>query len=51
MLKMVPGSYLKTLVKIGAVIAAIFLIWTNVAGTNVFWTNVTVTNGICSRCS
>ena len=42
----------KTLVKIGSVIAEIFLIWTNVARTNaartnVAWTNVTLTVGIC----
>ena len=35
--------YLKGLVKIGSVIAEIFLIWTNAGRTNVAWTNVTVT--------
>ena len=35
------------LVKIGSVIAKIFLIWTNVARTNITWTNVTLTVGIC----
>ena len=47
------------MVKIGAVTAEIFLIWTNVVRTNVAmtnviltnvaWTNVTVTARICSR--
>ena len=51
LLKMVPGSYLYSLVKIGSVSADIFLIWTyvawtNVAWTNVAWTNITVTIGI-----
>ena len=39
----------KNWVKIGSVIAEIFLIWTNVAGTNVAWTNVTISVGIYSR--
>ena len=40
--KVVPGTYLKSLVEIESVTAEIFLIWTNVA-----WTNVRVTVGIC----
>ena len=47
--KMVPESYLQSLVKIMSVSAEIFLIWTNVARTNITWTNVTVTVKICSR--
>ena len=47
--KVVPGTYLKSLVKIESVTAEIFLIWTNVVRTNVDGTNVTVTVGIC-RC-
>ena len=39
-----PKHYL---VRIGAVIAEIFLIWTNVTRTNDTWTNVTVIVGIC----
>ena len=41
----------KRLVKIGSVIAEIFLMWTNVARTIVAWTNVTMTAGICQRWS
>ena len=37
----------KSLVKIGSVIAELFLIWTKVAKTNVAWTNVTVTVRMC----
>ena len=37
----------KSLVKIGAVIAELFLVWTKVAKANVAWTNVTVTVFIC----
>ena len=48
LLKMVPGTYLKSLVKVRYITAEIFLIWTNVARTNVAWTNVTLTVGICS---
>ena len=44
---MVPGTYVKSLVKIGSVTAEIFPIWTNVDWTNVAWTNVTVTVGMC----
>ena len=40
-MKVSPGTYLLSLVKIGLVIAEILLIWTNVARTNVAWTNVT----------
>ena len=40
MLKIVPGTYFQSLVKIGSVTAEIFLIWTNVSRTNVAWTNV-----------
>ena len=39
----------KCLVKIRSVTAEIFLIWTNVAGTNVAWTNDTVTVEISFR--
>ena len=46
---MVPGTYLKNLVKIGSVTAEMFLIWTNVTRTNVARTNVTFIVGICSR--
>ena len=49
MFQKVPGTYLKSLVKIGSVTAEIFLIWTNVARTNVAWTNVIVTVGIFSK--
>ena len=35
------------LVKIGSVMAELFLVWTIVAETNVAWTNVTVTVFIC----
>ena len=49
LLKMVPGTYLKNLVKIGWVTAEIFLIWTNVTRTNIAWTNITIS--ICLRCS
>ena len=42
LLKIVPGTYIKSLDIISSVTADIFLIWTNVA-----WTNVTVTLGIC----
>ena len=42
LLKMVPGTFLQSLVKIVSVSAEIFLIWTNVARTNVAWTNVPV---------
>ena len=38
------------LVKIGAVIPKILLIWTNVARTDVAGTNVMGTGKICSRC-
>ena len=41
MLKMVLATYLKNLVKIGSVIAELFLISTNVGRTNIAWTNVT----------
>ena len=41
----------KSLVKIGSVIAELFLVWTNVAKTNVAGTNATLTDGLCSRCS
>ena len=41
--KMVPGTFFQSLVKIGFILAEIFLIWTNVAGTNVARTNVIVT--------
>ena len=37
----------KSLVKIGSVIAELFLVWTKVAKANVAWTNVTVTVFIC----
>ena len=37
----------KNLDKIGSVTAEIFLIWTNIAGTNIAWINVTMTVGIC----
>ena len=40
--KMVPRTYLYSLVKIGPVTTEILLIWTNVA-----WTNVTMTVDIC----
>ena len=33
----------KSLVKIGAVISEVFLVWAKVAKANVVWTNVTVT--------
>ena len=36
----------KSLVKIGSVIAELFLVWTKVAKTNDAWTNVTVTVGV-----
>ena len=49
--KVVPGTYLKNLVKIESVTAELFLIWTNVVRTNDAFTNVTVTVGICCRCS
>ena len=49
LLKMVQGTYLYSLVKIGSVTAEIFLIWTNVAVTNVAWINVTKIVEICSR--
>ena len=49
LLKMVPRIYLQSLVKVGSVTAEIFLIWTNVAGTNVAWTNVTGIIEIRSR--
>ena len=42
---MVPGPYIKSLVKIESVTAKILLIRTNVARTNVGWTNGTVTVG------
>ena len=42
MLKMVLGTYLYSLIKVGSVTAKIFLIWTYVTRTNVAWTNVTV---------
>ena len=45
----VPRTYVKSFVKIGSAIAEIFLIWTNVDGTNVAWTNVTAIVEICSR--
>ena len=45
LLKMVPGTYLQSLVNIRSVTAEIYLIWTNVGRTNVAWTNVTVTVG------
>ena len=48
---MFPGSYLSDFIKIGLVIAEIFLIWTNVARTNVASTNFNLIVGICSRCS
>ena len=48
LLKMVPGTYLKSLVKVRYITAEIFLIWTNVVRTNVAWTNVTLTPKICS---
>ena len=44
--KVVPGTYLNSLVKIESATVEIFLIWTNVA-----WTLITVTVGICCRCS
>ena len=47
-LKMVPGTFLKSLVKVRYITAEIFLIWTNVVRTNVAWTNVPLTVGICS---
>ena len=37
----------KSLVKIGSVIAELFLVWTKVAKANVAWTNVTVAVFIC----
>ena len=37
----------KSLVKIGSVIAELFLVWTKVAKVNVAWTNVTVPVFIC----
>ena len=46
-IKMVLGTYLYSLIKVGSVTAKIFLIWTYVTRTNVAWTNVTVTVGIC----
>ena len=46
-LKMVPESFILSLVKIGSVTAEIFLIWTNVARTNIVLTNITVTVDIC----
>ena len=49
MFKMVPGTYLWSLVKIKLVTAEMFLIWTNVARTNVAWTDVILTVGICSN--
>ena len=48
--KIVPGTYLESLVKIGSVTAEIFVIWTNVTWTNVAWANATMTVGICCRC-
>ena len=47
--KMVPGTFLSSLVNIGPVTVEIFLIWTNVTRTNVARTNVPVTVGICWR--
>ena len=49
--KIVPGTYLESLVKIESVTAEIFLIWTNVPRTNVAWANVNLIFVICSRCS
>ena len=37
----------KSLVKIGSVIAELFLVWVKVAKANFAWTNVTVTVFIC----
>ena len=51
LLKMVPGTYFLSLVKLRLVTAEIFLIWTNVARTNVAWTNVVMAVEICSRLS
>ena len=51
LLEMVPGTYLRTFVKIMSVTAELFLIWTNVTWTNVARTNVTLTLGMCSRWS
>ena len=50
LLKIVPKTYLESLVKIESVTAEIFLIWTNVTRTNVAWTNILVTIGNCFRC-
>ena len=47
LVKIVQGTFLKSLFKIGSVTAEIFPIWTNVDWTNVAWTNVTVTVGMC----
>ena len=44
--KIVPGTYLESLVKIESVTAEIFLIWRNATRTNVGWENVTVTVGM-----
>ena len=49
MFKIVPGTYLYSLVKIGSVKAELFLIWTNVTRTNVAWTNVSVTIGMVPK--
>ena len=49
LLKIVPGTYLSSLVKIESVAAEIFLILTDVTGTNVDWTNVIVIVEISSR--
>ena len=48
---MFTGTYLSSFIKIGAVTAEIFLIWTNVARTNIAWTNVIVKVIFFSRCS
>ena len=39
------------MIKIGLAPAEIFLIWTNIVGTNVSWTNITATIEICFRYS
>ena len=48
MFKMVPGTYLWSLVEIGSVRSQILLIWTDITRTNIAWTDVIVTVEICS---
>ena len=47
MFKMVPGTYLWSLVEIGSVRSQILLIWTDITRTNIAWTDVIVTVEIC----